>query len=326
MLLRQSFIFKPHQHFLFMANLRDSFSFTDRERYGLLVLALLILLSWGGIWLQGKFTKPLETNFAAFERDVQAMQAAQKVQQYLPEQKNTTTDFKDEQQAPRSVLATGERFFFNPNGLPEADWIRLGLSPKQAKSIKKFEAKGGHFYRKEDVKKMFVISSEFYTRIEEFIVIPESNTPENKTASTQEWPEKKTKEHRKVELNAADSSALVEVNGIGPVFAKRIVAYRKRLGGFHSTAQLLEVFGFDQERLDQVSNAFSVDSSYIQKININTAAVADFKKHPYITPAVANALVNYRKMHGPFDAVEAIQSCVLVNADLYRKLAVYLTI
>jgi competence protein ComEA len=309
-----------------MANLRDSFSFTDRERYGLIVLAVLILLSWGGIWLQGKFTNPSETNFAAFERDIQAMQAAQKEHQNLPDQKNTTTDFKDQQQAPRSVLATGERFFFNPNGLPEADWIRLGLSPKQAKSIKKFEAKGGHFFRKEDVKKMFVISAEFYARIEEFIVIPESNSPENKNVSKQEWSEKKPKDQRKVELNAVDSSALVEVSGIGPVFAKRIVTYRKRLGGFYSNAQLLEVYGFDQERLDQVSNAFSVDTSYIQKININTATAADFKRHPYITPAVANALVNYRKMHGPFDRVEAIQGCVLVNADLYRKLAVYLTI
>ncbi|MGL4596971.1 MAG: helix-hairpin-helix domain-containing protein [Bacteroidia bacterium] len=309
-----------------MANLRNEFAFTDRERYGLIVLAVLILLSWGGIWLQGKLTAPPQTNFAAFDRDIQAMQEAQKTIQPTQEYKTNTSDFKEEAIAPRSVVATGERFFFNPNELPEADWIRLGLSPKQAKSIKKFEAKGGHFYRKEDLKKMFVISPDFYARIEEFIVIPESNTSENKTVTAHEFPEKKIKQQRKIELNAADSSALLDVSGIGPVFAKRIVAYRKRLGGFHAPEQLLEVFGFDQERLDQVSTAVSIDSSYIQKININTASAADFKKHPYIAPSVAHAVVNYRKQHGPFESVEAIQGCVLVNADLYRKLAVYLTI
>ncbi|HEU4716458.1 MAG TPA: helix-hairpin-helix domain-containing protein, partial [Bacteroidia bacterium] len=70
----------------------------------------------------------------------------------------------------------------------------------------------------------------------------------------------------------------------------------------------------------------TADSSYIQKININSATVAELKKHPYFTYNVAQALVNYRKVHGPFHSVADVTGCVLVNADLYRKIAPYLSI
>ena len=36
-------------------------------------------------------------------------------------------------------------FTFDPNGLSENDWKRLGLSAKQSKVIKNYEAKGGRF-------------------------------------------------------------------------------------------------------------------------------------------------------------------------------------
>ena len=50
-----------------------------------------------------------------------------------------------------------------------------------------------------------------------------------------------------VELNSADSVTLQLLHGIGPAYARRIVNYRDRLGGFVSTTQLLEVYGFGPE-------------------------------------------------------------------------------
>lgn len=42
--------------------------------------------------------------------------------------------------------------------------------------------------------------------------------------------------HREIspplELNTADSSALVRIRGIGPYYASKIIKYRQRLGGF----------------------------------------------------------------------------------------------
>lgn len=219
----------------------------------------------------------------------------------------------------RSVFQGTQLFPFNPNQLPEEDWVKLGLTPAQAKSIKKFESKGGFFKTKEDVKKLYVISPEKYLELEPFIMIPEQK-------ADSVFPQKKKVSGIVYELNTADTSDLVKIQGIGPVFAARIVAYRKRLGGYHHKEQLKEVYGIDDEKFALMQGALKVDSTYITKININTVEASELRKHPYFTPGVANAIVSYRKQHGLFKQLSDIMKCHLVNAELYRKIAPYLTI
>ena len=52
-----------------------------------------------------------------------------------------------------------------------------------------------------------------------------------------------------VELNSADSTTLQLLHGIGPAFARRIVRYREKLGGFSNKEQLLEVYGSSNIRI-----------------------------------------------------------------------------
>ena len=54
---------------------------------------------------------------------------------------------------------------------------KMGFTPKQAKSIKNYEAKGGKFRNKADVKKMYAISDIEYQIIEPYILIPEEEKP-----------------------------------------------------------------------------------------------------------------------------------------------------
>jgi competence protein ComEA len=51
-----------------------------------------------------------------------------------------------------------------------------------------------------------------------------------------------------VDLNTADTVQLTQLYGIGATFARRIVSYRARLGGFVNKEQLKEVFGIDSEK------------------------------------------------------------------------------
>ena len=44
-----------------------------------------------------------------------------------------------------------------------------------------------------------------------------------------------------IELNSADSTALVSIRDIGPYYANKILRYREQLGGFHATRQLKEI-------------------------------------------------------------------------------------
>ncbi|MCA6361890.1 MAG: ComEA family DNA-binding protein [Bacteroidetes bacterium] len=300
------------------------FRFTRNEQRALVVLGVAVIVLCGvHFWMGATQTLP-ERNYDTFNKLLAAVhtEAATDSQSVLPE---IQLEQVHELASEHSIYSRREKFYFNPNQLPEYKWIELGLSPAQARSVKKFEASGGKFVYRQDVKKLFVVSAELYTELEPFIVLPDEPAGDKQfhlpVAAHQTKPLPPV-----VELNAADTSALMKLEGIGPVFARRIVAYRQRLGGFHSPDQLLEVFGFDQERLELLDGKVKTDSSYIRKVNINTASAAELRRHPYFTPALAVALVNYRNTHGPFRTLPDVMRCQLFGPDLYRKLAPYLTL
>ena len=97
-----------------------------------------------------------------------------------------------------------------------------------------------------------------------------------------------------VELNSADTLTLQLLNGIGPAYARRIVRYRERLGGFTSTDQLLEVYGFTPELLAHIAPHLTLDSSAIHRLPINTIELKQLIKHPYIEYYQARDIVKLR--------------------------------
>lgn len=166
-----------------------------------------------------------------------------------------------------------ESFPFDPNTVTIEDLQRLGLSPRQAESIENYRAKGGRFRSKADFQKMYVVSDTLFARLEPFIDIP------------------------KLELNAADSAALVSLRGIGPWYARKILAYRDRLGGFVAKEQLLEIEGFDRERFDGLAADVTVDPSKIRRLDLWHASDSLLARHPYLGPKGARSIVRYRSLY-----------------------------
>ena len=97
-----------------------------------------------------------------------------------------------------------------------------------------------------------------------------------------------------VELNSADTLTLQLLHGIGPAFARRIVRYRERLGGYRSAEQLLEVYGFTPELLVHIAPHLTVDTTAIHRIPINTVELKQLIKHPYIEYYQARDIVTLR--------------------------------
>lgn len=202
-------------------------------------------------------------------------------------------------------------FKFDPNHLPAEQWVKLGLSGKQVSVLKNYEAKGGRFYTKTDLQKIYAITPEDYKRLEPYIDLPE------------QFANKKTDEI--IELNTADSARLTQIKGIGAGFASRIIKYRTQLGGFIKKEQLMEIYGIDTAKYYELAPRTIINAAHIHKIHINAVTVDDLRPFPYLNFKQMNALVEYRKQHGDYHSMEDLRQIVILDAEILRKIAPYLT-
>lgn len=232
-------------------------------------------------------------------------------------------------------------FQFNPNGLPVDQWVLLGLSERQAEAIHKYEARGGRFRTKDDLGRMRVVDPELFALWKPYIQLPERAEAAGRPSRGQgrqprdtaravrvEGRERQASPQALVELNAADSAGLVAVRGIGPAFARGIIRYRERLGGFISLDQLAEVpiLRDKPESVEQLKRQLTLDPGAVRQIPINTCAVEELARHPYMNWKVAKALIAYRQQHGPFRGMDDISGCLLVTDSLKDRMGPYLTI
>ena len=193
----------------------------------------------------------------------------------------------------------------------------FGFSSFQINNLIRYREKGGNFLTKTDLLKIYGVDSIFYRKIENFIQIEKLEFTEPK-----EIVEPKI---NFVELNNADSTQLVKLVGIGPVFASRIIKYRKLLGGFYSKNQLLEVYNFNEETYEQIKNSILVDTFFINKIRINFADYSELIKHPYINKMQVETILTQIRNNGAITKKEQLLSSKTLDSLTYYKMRPYIT-
>lgn len=220
-------------------------------------------------------------------------------------------------------------FKFDPNNLDEESWAQLGFSKKQIRVIKNYEAKGGKFYRKEDVAKIYAISANDYKRIEPYIYINKPKFETRNTLTKDEIKDKfsnhNVKKNAILNINIADTTDWKSLTGIGSAYARRIVNYREALGGFYAVEQISEVYGLTSETFEKIRPYLQIEnSSKVRKLNVNTISVDFLAKHPYISKKQAQTIVNYRMQHGSFTQLESLLEIQSLDREFLRKIEPYL--
>lgn len=294
------------------------FGFTKKELNGILVLCFLLLF----VFLV-PYVLPLFEEHTRQQDMVLAAEAG-----VFMEAKKVSGGGKSEPSAREtSEIKKIEYFRFDPNLATLSDWTKLGLTDKQALVIEHYRAKGGQFRKPEDLKKIYSISPRLYEALEPYIYISSgSKKEEHPIKQAAGYPSRtKVQTDIVVDLNTADSSLLETLRGIGPVLASRIIRYRDRLGGFHSSEQLLEVYGIDSARYSGLEKQIAVGSAQVRLININTASFDDLKSNPYLSFKQMNAIIRYRKQHGPFSSLDDLRKIAILNEEILRKIAPYLS-
>ena len=164
-----------------------------------------------------------------------------------------------------------ESFRFNPNTVSVEDLMRLGFSEKQAQSIDNYRAKGGRFRRASDFARSYVVADSVFRRLEPYIDIP------------------------KLDINKADSAAFDALPGIGPYFAAKMVEYRERLGGYSYKEQLMDIYHFDREKYDALSDLVSC-SRPRKPFRLWSLPQDSLRLHPYIKSwQAARSIVLFRE-------------------------------
>jgi DNA uptake protein ComE-like DNA-binding protein len=276
-----------------MDSLRKWFSFSKGERVAIITILALILL----LILACLFRPSRQSLSDESLHNLDSLLALRQV----------AIELQQRQQAEKSQeVAELHPFPFNPNTLTEEEWLQMGLTDRQVRNIMNYKAKGGKFYSKNDLGKLYTISEEEFAQLEPFIVLPEvARSASGKTSSKKQEKlsfEEKAKPEKKaipiVDLNTVDSTTLVELPQIGPYTAVRIIEFREKLGGFIDKEQLRDVKGMDDARFAAIQPYINLGAVEIRRVDVNRADFKTLVHHPYLNYEQVKRIVNQREKRG----------------------------
>ncbi len=309
------------------------FSFTRKERAGIIVILLLILLFTVLPFLFPYFISHKAPDHTAFEKAIATLKYKQADSSRPFAQRNYENDkyqhyYPLEEKNYYNKEPKGELFYFDPNTLSVDGWKKLGIRDKTINTIKNYLAKGGKFKQPEDIGKIWGLNEDEVQRLLPYITI-QQETPitytEKKNTGSRAYDKPKYS-MVPIDINIADTTAFIALPGIGSKLANRIISFRDKLGGFYKIEQVAETFALPDSTFQKIKGRLVLSDRAVKKININTATLDELKMHPYIRYNLANAIVQYRAQHGNFSAAGDIKKIMMMTEELYNKLLPYLSV
>jgi competence ComEA-like helix-hairpin-helix protein len=320
-----------------LKELKNFFYFHKRERTGVFILiSIILLLIVLNYFLIPQLVKPEFNSAKLFQSDSlyqllekQLFDSTKNKEQYFYSEANTSDDDKSYHYSATNYALPTVRdkpklkpFYFNPNTVTEQELVEMGFNNRFIKSFINYRNKGKIFKNPDDFKNVYGLTPQEFNQCVSFLNFPE---PDNEKELKKENEIKKRKEQMLIDLNTADTSMLTKLSGIGYSFAKRIVLYRNRLGGFYKKEQLLEVWGIDSNLYKHIE-PFILVGPAIRTIDINKVSLEQLKNHPYLSFSAANSIIQIRNRIGKFTKIEDIKQSVLIKPEVYEKIKPYLTI
>ena len=242
---------------------------------------------------------------------------------------------------------------FDPNKFSYEELREAGLPKEVAVGVVRWRSYGKVYRVKEDLVLVSGMADSLYAVLKPFIVIDPSVAAKPKEYERKERAEyfaeksqpeqsqlpktdslskpKPAKEEPSfahseplVELNSADTTALISVNGIGSKSAAEIVKYRDLLGGYHSVEQISELKCVTEQNYEKILQQIYCDSCEIRKIDINFAAPKVIARHPYVSAAALRKIIKQRQLKGGWSRIEEMVEDNILSEDEAKRLAPYL--
>ena len=159
--------------------------------------------------------------------------------------------------------------------LDSAGWVRWGLTPRQARSAVRYARAVGGIRSRSMLGRMRVLPEGWLAHYDDVLQFPVADvrqSPEegqkNRRDGTKEGaygPPRSASPAFPVNINTADSLELIEINGVGPWVAGRILRARSQWGGIADTASfLLALDGWDS-LADALAPRFSFNPEDVKR-------------------------------------------------------------
>ncbi len=290
-----------------MNKMKSYFMFNKQERSGILFLVLLItgLLS---VYYFVDFSK--ENILDISSPEISAIQ----------KQIDSLRTLEIERRKPKS-------FPFNPNYITDFKGYTLGMNTEEIDRLKRYRDEGKWINSKSDFKRVTNVSDSLLKKISPYFKFPEwiTNPESSKKSNFKNYSEKTFEQ--KTDLNKATVIQLQKVNGIGDVLSKRIITYRKKLGGYTSDIQLYNVYGLNPQTVSRTLNEFTVKTpKKINTMNLNTVSASDLATIPGISFELAKMIWEYRVLRGGINSFSELENIEKLSIRKLEGIQLYLHI
>ena len=299
---------------------KDFFYFSLSERRAIYVLLVLIaVLVVAIVW-----TPAPEVQSVNVVAEADSLVLSRK---YNEERKSFTK--KERIQEEVSIVLTP----FDPNLADSIEFLRLGLPSYVIKNVIKYRQKGGRFSTPESFARIYGLTEAKFKELQPYIYISEEFIKKpNRKKSAQELPKREERvdslqkpfkypEGTLVDVNTADTTELKKIPGIGGGIARRIVAYRNRLGGFYTLEQLDEVEFVTADLLKW----FKLEGDSVRKLPINRVGLDKLRAHPYINFYQAKVIVEYRRKKGEIKSLSQLALYEEFTEKDFKRLSAYIS-
>lgn len=300
---------------------RDLLTLSRREQVGFITLAVILLVIIGLFFIQAPVDKqPPDEELIAWAETVRYSK-----EKTVKERFDTV-------------------FNFNPNTETVARLQLLGFSNYAIINLLKYREAGGMIKSADRLNRIYGVDSVLFNKLESYIdleneVMTHSSgykKPIRRERDSPEWEGRKlTKQARvevvkaverrvdagasfEIEINAADTAMFALLKGVGPVLSARIVAYRKRLGGYCSIEQLKEVYGLSAAVVEKNRHLLSVNEGLLVPLDISRASLKRMKNHPYLDFYMAKDIYEVRKSGRLTSVLQFADSSSFAKVDLER--------
>jgi len=202
-------------------------------------------------------------------------------------------------------------FKFDPNTIDSANAIHLGIPLKQVKTLMHYREKGGRFYKKEDLLKLYGLDPLIAHQLIPFIELTSSESKwgsnpyrdkGNNFKSNYSHSYKYRMNNRSaswtIDINEADASEWNDKTKLPMNIVHQIINYKNHLGGFTHPLQLKKVYGLADTAFQNLRPHLLVQKNFKPLLNSSTMNFAQWKSLGIFEDQQLYEILKLRKQQG----------------------------